>query len=94
MNITEPSCLAFTLYREYNNHVFRVIHNTTNALDEIHNYRHFKAQGTIQQFKMDLPVGQYSLIFESQHMEMSKMKPTYLIIDDVNVSDEACNLGE
>lgn len=91
MNVIVPSCLTFTLYREYNNHLFRIIQNTTNALNEIHNFRHFKAQGTVQQFKVDLPVGEYSLIFECQHMEM---ETTYLIIDDVHVSDEACNVGE
>ncbi|KAL4229913.1 Scavenger receptor Cys-rich [Mactra antiquata] len=87
VTITEESCLSFTLYRLYNLAVLRVIKNVSGDLSEIENFSESIVNGRLHQLNVDLPLGEYSIIFEVQHTDDL---PSYIYLDDVTVSPGVC----
>ena len=89
--IAEISCLTFTMLRDFNDNLFRVLLNDSNDLQELHNYHMYKSQGLLHAIQLELPIGNYSLLFESQQIDKDT---TYIIVDEVSVASGTCNQSE
>lgn len=90
MEINKESCLKFTMFRDFNDNLLRLVKNISGDLEELYNFHSYKSQGKVQEIYVNLPIGQYSLLFESQN---TPKKTAYIIIDDVDISGGGCNLS-
>ncbi|XP_060593199.1 uncharacterized protein LOC132747720 [Ruditapes philippinarum] len=87
MHVDTDTCMSFTLMTDFNDNALRIIKNSSGSLEEMNNFHQLKAQGHVQEIKVDLPVGSYSIIFEARH---NREVAAHLYIDNVNMSREVC----
>ncbi|XP_060602786.1 uncharacterized protein LOC132755868 [Ruditapes philippinarum] len=88
IEVMDISCMTLTMLRDFNNNMCRLLRNDSNNLVEVNNFDMFKSQGRVQSVQIELPVGNYTLVFECRQINE---ETSYVKIDDVSVISGTCD---